>query len=230
MAAVCSTARLLGLPVAVHIVPTLQMTQDDLAQLRAGTLPDQAVWKFRRDNQQILESQRLIAASDVKIAYGTDCSCASALFIVPVKRPQMTTAAPAGTKVEWKANDKWLLRRAAGTLRRGHPDVLMTSRPRSPPGSASSSVVQNVLGLSAIGYSLIFAVNAAGSSISDVVKTTIFYANVEDFARINEVNARQMPNPPPARPALANVRLPRGPLISIDTVAVLPDLPAAARL
>ena len=49
------------------------MTQEDLAQLRAGTLPDQAVWKFRRDNQQILESQRLIAASDVKIAFGTDC-------------------------------------------------------------------------------------------------------------------------------------------------------------
>ncbi len=57
----------------VYIVPTMQMTQEDLAQLRAGTLPDQAVWKFRRDNQQILESQRLIAASDVKIAYGTDC-------------------------------------------------------------------------------------------------------------------------------------------------------------
>jgi imidazolonepropionase-like amidohydrolase len=111
MAAVCSTAELLGLPVAVHtggagacrqairagarslehaylideegidlaiqagvfVVPTMQMTQEDLAQLQAGTLPDQAVWKFRRDNRQILESQRLIAASNVKIAYGTDC-------------------------------------------------------------------------------------------------------------------------------------------------------------
>ena len=111
MEAVCSTAKLLGLPVAVHtggagackqairagarslehaylideegielatqagvfVVPTMQMTQEDLTQLRTGTLPDQAVWKFRRDNQQILESQRLIAASDVKIAYGTDC-------------------------------------------------------------------------------------------------------------------------------------------------------------
>ena len=56
-----------------YIVPTMQMTQEDLDQLHAGTLPDQAVWKFRRDHQRILESQRLIAASDVKIAYGTDC-------------------------------------------------------------------------------------------------------------------------------------------------------------
>jgi imidazolonepropionase-like amidohydrolase len=57
----------------VYIVPTMQMTQEDLAQMRAGTLPQQAVWKFTRDNQQILQAQRLIAASDVKIAYGTDC-------------------------------------------------------------------------------------------------------------------------------------------------------------
>jgi imidazolonepropionase-like amidohydrolase len=51
----------------------MQMTREDLAQLRAGTLPEQAVWKFRRDSQQILDSQKLVAASDVKVAYGTDC-------------------------------------------------------------------------------------------------------------------------------------------------------------
>jgi imidazolonepropionase-like amidohydrolase len=55
-----------------HIVPRMQMTQEDL-QLRSGTLPCQAVWKFRRDNERILASQRLLAASEVKIAYGTDC-------------------------------------------------------------------------------------------------------------------------------------------------------------
>jgi imidazolonepropionase-like amidohydrolase len=56
-----------------YVVPTMQMTQEDLHALAAGTLPGQAVWKFRRDSQQILDSQRLMAASDVKIAYGTDC-------------------------------------------------------------------------------------------------------------------------------------------------------------
>jgi 2-iminobutanoate/2-iminopropanoate deaminase len=64
---------------------------------------------------------------------------------------------------------------------------------------------------------------AAGTSLSALVKTTIFYTNVEDFATINAVYARFMPDPPPARSAPANVVLPRGLLISIDAVAVLPS-------
>jgi len=55
-----------------------------------------------------------------------------------------------------------------------------------------------------------------------VVKTTIFYADVEDFGRLNEVYARHMPDPPPARSAPAHVRLPRGLLVSIEAIAVLP--------
>jgi 2-iminobutanoate/2-iminopropanoate deaminase len=62
---------------------------------------------------------------------------------------------------------------------------------------------------------------AAGASLSDLVKTTIFYADVEDFSRLNEVYARHMPDPAPARSAPANVRLPRGLLVSIDAIAVL---------
>ena len=58
-----------------YIVPTMQMTQEDLQQLHAGTLPAQAVWKFRRDSERILASQRLLAGSQVKVAYGTDCGC-----------------------------------------------------------------------------------------------------------------------------------------------------------
>jgi 2-iminobutanoate/2-iminopropanoate deaminase len=64
---------------------------------------------------------------------------------------------------------------------------------------------------------------AAGTSLSALVKTTIFYADVEHFATINAVYARFMPDPPPARSAPANVVLPRGLLISIDAVAVLPS-------
>ena len=63
---------------------------------------------------------------------------------------------------------------------------------------------------------------AAGASMADVVKTTIFYADVDDFARLNEVYARHMPDPPPARSAPANVRLPHGLLVSIDAIAALP--------
>src|SRR4051795_7482719 len=37
---------------------------------------------------------------------------------------------------------------------------------------------------------------AAGASMADLVKTTIFYADVEDFGRLNEGYARHMPDPP----------------------------------
>ena len=65
--------------------------------------------------------------------------------------------------------------------------------------------------------------NEAGSSLRDVVKTTIFYADVDDFAVLNAVYARHMPDPPPARSAPANVTLPRGLLVSIEAIAVLSD-------
>jgi 2-iminobutanoate/2-iminopropanoate deaminase len=62
----------------------------------------------------------------------------------------------------------------------------------------------------------------AGASLDDVVKTTIFYADVDDFARLNAVYARHMPDPPPARSAPAHVRLPHGLLVSIEAIALLP--------
>jgi 2-iminobutanoate/2-iminopropanoate deaminase len=64
---------------------------------------------------------------------------------------------------------------------------------------------------------------AAGSSLANLVKTTIFYADVEDFAALNDVYARFMPDPPPARSAPAHIRLPRGLLVSIDAIATLSD-------
>jgi 2-iminobutanoate/2-iminopropanoate deaminase len=60
----------------------------------------------------------------------------------------------------------------------------------------------------------------AGASMDDIVKTTIFYDDVEDFGRLNEVYARHMPDPPPARSAPAHIRLPRGLLVSIEAIAV----------
>jgi 2-iminobutanoate/2-iminopropanoate deaminase len=63
---------------------------------------------------------------------------------------------------------------------------------------------------------------SAGASMADLVKVTIFYADVEDFARLNEVYARHMPDPPPARSAPANVALPHGLLVSIDAIAAAP--------
>ena len=62
----------------------------------------------------------------------------------------------------------------------------------------------------------------AGASMDDVVKTTIFYADAKDFAALNAVYARHMPDPPPARSAPANVQLPHGLLVSIEAIAVRP--------
>jgi len=64
---------------------------------------------------------------------------------------------------------------------------------------------------------------AAGSSLSHLVRTTIFYADVDDFASLNSVYERFMPDPPPARSAPANVRLPRGLLVSIDAIATVDE-------
>jgi hypothetical protein len=47
--------------------------REDLEALHQGTLPEQAVGKFRRDHEQIQAAQRRVAASSVKIAYGIDC-------------------------------------------------------------------------------------------------------------------------------------------------------------
>jgi 2-iminobutanoate/2-iminopropanoate deaminase len=62
---------------------------------------------------------------------------------------------------------------------------------------------------------------AAGASMATLVKATIFYRNLDDFATINDIYASHMPDPPPARSAPANVLLPRGLLISIDAIAVV---------
>ena len=62
---------------------------------------------------------------------------------------------------------------------------------------------------------------AAGASLSTLVKTTIFYRDVADFATINEIYAAHMPDPPPARSAPAGVQLPRGLLISIEAIATV---------
>src|ERR1700729_3891634 len=70
---------------------------------------------------------------------------------------------------------------------------------------------------------------AAGPAMDDVVKTTIFYPDVDDFAPLNEVYARHMPDPPPARSAPAHVRLPRGLLVSIEAIAVLPGAEQTAQ-
>jgi len=63
---------------------------------------------------------------------------------------------------------------------------------------------------------------AAGATWQDVVKTTVFLADIGDFGRVNEVYARHMPDPPPARSTFAVGALPKGGLVEIEAIAIVP--------
>jgi 2-iminobutanoate/2-iminopropanoate deaminase len=61
--------------------------------------------------------------------------------------------------------------------------------------------------------------DSAGLGFDDVVKTTIFLADVNDFAAVNAIYARFMPDPPPARSTIGVGGLPKGALVEIELVA-----------
>lgn len=62
---------------------------------------------------------------------------------------------------------------------------------------------------------------AAGAGLSDVVKTTIFVADMDDFARVNEVYGELLTEPYPARSTVEAARLPRDARVEIEAVARL---------
>jgi 2-iminobutanoate/2-iminopropanoate deaminase len=64
-------------------------------------------------------------------------------------------------------------------------------------------------------------VEAAGSSLHHVVKTTVFLADMNDFAAMNEVYARYFTANAPARSTVEVARLPKNVRVEIDAIAVL---------
>jgi len=62
---------------------------------------------------------------------------------------------------------------------------------------------------------------ASGSSTDDVVKTTVFLADMNDFAKMNEVYAKHFRPPFPARSTVQVARLPRDAKVEIEAVAVV---------
>ncbi len=60
---------------------------------------------------------------------------------------------------------------------------------------------------------------AAGLACEDVVKSTIFLADLADFAKVNEVYGRRFPVEPPARSTVEVQGLPRGALVEIEVIA-----------
>jgi len=61
--------------------------------------------------------------------------------------------------------------------------------------------------------------DAAGMSFDDVVKTTCFLADINDFDAFNSVYIRFMPDPPPARSTFQVGALPRGGRVEIEAIA-----------
>ena len=62
---------------------------------------------------------------------------------------------------------------------------------------------------------------AAGSRLDRLVKTTVFLARMEDFAEMNEVYKRHAGEQPPARSTVQVARLPAGALVEIEAIAHL---------
>jgi len=68
---------------------------------------------------------------------------------------------------------------------------------------------------------LIAVLEEAGSSIDNVVKTTVFLDDINDFAAVNEVYGKYFTKPYPARSAVEVANLPKGGKVEIEAIATL---------
>lgn len=63
---------------------------------------------------------------------------------------------------------------------------------------------------------------AAGTSFENIIKTTVFIKNMDDFAKINEIYAQYFPENPPARSCVEVARLPRDVQVEVEVIALIP--------
>jgi 2-iminobutanoate/2-iminopropanoate deaminase len=63
---------------------------------------------------------------------------------------------------------------------------------------------------------------AAGATLADVVKTTVYLSNFDDFAAMNAIYVRAFPTDPPARATVGVAALPRGAKVELEAIARLP--------
>ena len=81
------------------------------------------------------------------------------------------------------------------------------------PGGIKEQTRQSLLNAQAI-------LKEAGIDLSHVMKNTVFLADMEDFAAMNEVYAEFFSEPYPARSAISVKRLPKDALVEVDCIAV----------
>lgn len=81
-------------------------------------------------------------------------------------------------------------------------------------GTVSEQCVQVISNLKAV-------LEAAGSSFDKVIKTTIFLADMDDFAVVNTIYGEAFGNHKPARSTVAVKTLPKNALVEIDAIALI---------
>jgi 2-iminobutanoate/2-iminopropanoate deaminase len=69
---------------------------------------------------------------------------------------------------------------------------------------------------------LVAVLTGAGLDFSSVVKTTVFIDNMDEFQQMNDVYAKYVVAPPPARATVQVARLPRNVKVEIELIAVFP--------
>lgn len=82
------------------------------------------------------------------------------------------------------------------------------------PGGIQEQTEQVLRNVSAI-------LEAGGAGLHQVVKTTVFLADMDDFTAMNEVYSRFFPENPPARATVQAARLPRDAKVEIEAIAIL---------
>ena len=70
---------------------------------------------------------------------------------------------------------------------------------------------------------IIAVLDAAGATLLDVIKCTVFLADIDDYAAVNEAYVQYFPTDPPARSAVAGSGLALGARVEIECIAAVPE-------
>ncbi len=95
---------------------------------------------------------------------------------------------------------------------------------QTPLNPATGEMVEGDIGRQTeqVFHNLSAILEAAGTSLANVVKTTVFLHGIGDFAAMNGVYTKHFAEHPPARTTVGNLELPRGALVEIECIATLP--------
>jgi 2-iminobutanoate/2-iminopropanoate deaminase len=130
-------------------------------------------------------------------------------MLLPMTRETVSTTGAPGAIGPYSQAVK-----ATGTILFCSGQIPLTPAGELVTGDVREQTNQCVQNLSAV-------LEAAGASLSNVVKTTIFLSSMEHFASVNEVYGSFFRSDPPARSTVAVAGLPRGVDVEIEAIAVL---------